>query len=174
MLVWHPDRYCDNPRLRTRAEEMAKRINLALEVYLGRDNETVIPEVEREPEPFRWSPSERESRFRWVEEESPYVAPRPTGESGGGGCAGGLIIGGLIGGLFGGWGALPGAVIGGIIGGALGNQSRSAGEAIDETGGCALGCIGELISKIFETVVGCGCLLVIAIIIIAIIASLSH
>ena len=53
--VWHPDLHRSIERLREKAEEKSKRINLAYEVFLGRDILTPIPgaSVERDADPVQ-------------------------------------------------------------------------------------------------------------------------
>ncbi len=211
LMVWHPDKYSGNLRLKGRAEEMAKEINLAFEVFTGKDSESQIPGTEERASYFSedsskpdWSNWQKTSSgsagpptqekepaasagmqdMWWVEESKLYeqkgrtqnnqTTSRQTNESGGSGCAGGVIMGGLIGLLFGGWGAIPGALIGGLIGGSIGNNDKKSGDAVDAMGGSTLGCLGSFISGLFETVVGCGCVIAVGIVILVIIASLSR
>ncbi len=57
VLVWHPDRFADNPRLRQKAEEKLKEVNLAYEVVTGpKANSTPPPSSSRYAEERRKFP----------------------------------------------------------------------------------------------------------------------
>jgi len=57
VLVWHPDRFADNPRLRQKAEEKLKEVNLAYEMVTGpQANSAPPPPASRHAEERRKFP----------------------------------------------------------------------------------------------------------------------
>ncbi|KAM3116445.1 GUN4 domain-containing protein [Phormidesmis sp. 146-33] len=56
ILVWHPDRFCDNPRLRQKAEVKIKKINAAYEFL--KSHQPQVTQAEAAPAPKHKQPVE--------------------------------------------------------------------------------------------------------------------
>jgi hypothetical protein len=56
--VWHPDRFSDNARLRQKAEEKLKEINVAFETLQASPAPVAEPEVKREATPAGTPPTQ--------------------------------------------------------------------------------------------------------------------
>jgi hypothetical protein len=186
--------------IRELAKSKTQELNLAIEVFQGIDLETFIPGTSQDTWPdqstsskYNWDFGERSTYDKSAHHESwgrrTYSSPGPTAStdartyqssdaqshqsqksSSNLGCAGGAVIGGVIGLLFGGWGAVPGVLIGAFIGGSIGSRSSEAGSTIDEAGGC----LWSSIVGVIETIFGCGCLLVVAAAILIIVMFLAN